>query len=387
MWRTQALVVASGSLAVWGKISTTRRISACESHAASLRVPAFSATYPANDPSEDRSVVCSLGTKANGDVVKMVGVFDGHGGWQVSEFVSKNVQEVLTRHLTEAGVLVSTTATPAPVKTTINKADDSDEERVEEELMVGRALRTSFAELEARYKDGVRQSYAYGFGQVARVGCCALVCLRIGDRLSLANAGDCRAVLGSATDDGGTDFRAVRITRDHNAREPLEVIRLMTEHPGESLQSLIRCKNPHACYVKGRLQLSRALGDAYLKYPEYNAPPGQHRDRGRHIAPPYTPPYVDAVPQLHHLVLQSQRDRFVVLASDGVWDYLTDQDAVDVVAQARRAGMCPAEAIRTAALTKAAEECGMSLEELLQFPPGRQRRGRHDDTTAVVLEL
>ena len=342
----------------------------CDAHLEATGVPAFSATYAANDPSEDRSVVACLklppvdaavGAAALRDV-KMVGVFDGHGGWQVSNFVVSNVVDVVTRHL---GLL----------------------EGKMDEQSVSCALRGSYAELEGRYKEGVRQSYAYGFGAVAKVGCCALVCVRVGDRLSFANAGDCRAVVGSATADGGDDFRAVRITRDHNAREPMEVLRLMSEHPGESQSSLIRCKNPHACYVKGRLQLTRALGDAYLKYPDYNAPPGQHRDRGRHIPAPYTPPYVGAVPQIHHLTLQTKRDRFLVLASDGVWDYLSDQDAVDVVSRARRDGVCPATAIKTAALTKAAQECGLTLPELLQFPPGRQRRGRHDDTTAVVLDL
>jgi hypothetical protein len=37
------------------------------------------------------------------------------------------------------------------------------------------------------------------------------------------------------------------------------------------------------------------------------------------------------------------------------------------------------------ALEIAAEESGMSLSELKKLNPGRQRRSRHDDTTAVVM--
>ena len=339
------------------------RESCCEAYTASKGIIAYGATYAANNPSEDRMVVSPVGL-GRGKSATMVGVFDGHGGWQVSEFVSENIVDVLTRHLSA-----------------LQGRDD--------EVSVSDALRAAYAELEARYLHGVQKSFEYGFGAVAKVGCCALVVVRVGDRLNIANTGDCRAVLGSTiADSAGLDtMKAVRLTRDHNAREPLEVLRLQAEHPGEPLSSLIRCKNPHACYVKGRLQLTRALGDAYLKYPHFNAPPGSHRDRGRHIAPPYTPPYVGAVPQVNHITLTPTRDKFVVVASDGVWDYLSDQDAVDVVAEATQKGTCPAEAIKLAALKVAAKECGMTLEQLLDFPPGKQRRGRHDDTTAVVLNL
>ena len=86
------------------------------------------------------------------------------------------------------------------------------------------------------------------------------------------------------------------------------------------------CKNPHACYVKGRLQLTRALGDAYLKYPEFNAPAGSHRSRGRRIPDPFTPPYVKSTPDIVHINI-GKDDKFCVLATDGLWDFLSDQEA------------------------------------------------------------
>jgi hypothetical protein len=44
-------------------------------------------------------------------------------------------------------------------------------------------------------------------------------------------------------------------------------------------------------------------------------------------------------------------------------------------------------ALVTAALERASEQCGMTLEDMQSLPLGRQRRSRHDDTTALVMWL
>jgi hypothetical protein len=68
-----------------------------------------------------------------------------------------------------------------------------------------------------------------------------------------------------------------------------------------------RCKGSsgQACYVKGKLQPTRSLGDAYLKYSEFNGTAGQHSSAGRFIAPPYTPPYITADPEVRFEVRQT----------------------------------------------------------------------------------
>lgn len=45
---------------------------------------------------------------------------------------------------------------------------------------------------------------------------------------------------------------------------------------------------------------------------------------GENAIPPYyyTPPYLTAKPQIVHHHLQP-RDRFLILASDGLWDFMT----------------------------------------------------------------
>lgn len=318
----------------------------------------YDSTYPANNPSEDRIMyICDV--MHQNRKIDIVGIFDGHGGWQVSNFVSQNIgNSMIERMIT---------------------FDHSNE------VSTMNLLKDAFNRVERQYMEDVKSSFNHGFGEVAKVGCCATLAVRFGDYLTIANTGDCRAVLGTSTNDDDNDnILGIRLTSDHNAREALEDYRLRMEHPNEN--NIIVCKSSTACYVKGRLQLTRALGDAYLKMSSFNAPSGKHRSWGRHIAQPYTPPYVDSRPQLHRVTLNS-KDKFLILATDGVWDFLSDQEATDVVKIAIQNDEDPALALREKALLVAALESGMSIEELRTLPPGRARRSRHDDTTALVLIL
>lgn len=77
-------------------------------------------------------------------------------------------------------------------------------------------------------------------------------------------------------------------------------------------------------------------------------------------------------------------DRFLILATDGVWDFLSDQEAVDIVKSCSD-GKAAAEMIVQRAITRAAEECNMTVDALKALPPGSKRRSLHDDTTAVVM--
>lgn len=360
-------------------------------------IPPSSATYPANNPTEDRIVTASFDVKRSGGVVSRwdVGaVFDGHGGWQVAQMASQRLVPEIMRQLaledkdtngtTDAGGKESITslasdtsagaamkpAPPAPAKAgwgylfggnkassgtrpiengTTGSDNNSDGAAVtpsagkadEDEVM--RVVR-AFHATDQYYVDSVaRPAFAAGFGEVASVGSCVCVALmaRSERRLVVANLGDCRAVLGSSGATAGADNTAVwtarQITRDHNCRLPEEQEALLRAHPTESIGdggNLVVCKSPHACYVKGRLQLTRALGDLYLKSAEFNAKEGAHRSSGRHIPPPYSPPYVLNTPDVFRIALHDPsrgRDRVLVLASDGVWDYVQPQEAVDLL--------------------------------------------------------
>jgi len=60
-------------------------------------------------------------------------------------------------------------------------------------------------------------------------------------------------------------YEAIPMSLDHNAREEREHARLRKAHPGEDEDIVLCYHGGHACYVKGRLQPSRAFGDIHLK--------------------------------------------------------------------------------------------------------------------------
>jgi pyruvate dehydrogenase phosphatase len=189
--------------------------------------------------------------------LRLAAVLDGHGGWQVAEYVSKNLINALTAR----------------------KTFDED---FKNEAETKSKFRAVYKDLEDTYVTSIRSAYKLGYGEVAKVGACTLVAVVKGSCLVVANAGDCRCVLGQQD---GNLLEAVRITNDHNCRYPVEQEKLRREHPGEA--DIVYChpNNPSACYVKGKLQLTRAIGDLYLKHHEFNAPAGLDRSAGRHIGP------------------------------------------------------------------------------------------------------
>ncbi|POM80360.1 CAMKK/CAMKK-META protein kinase [Phytophthora palmivora] len=110
-------------------------------------------------------------------------------------------------------------------------------------------------------------------------------------RLYVANVGDCRAVLCTA------DAIAIDLTTDHKASLPEEQARI------EASGGFV-----HNGRLDGILQISRGFGDL------------AHKQDGHLVV---TPDVVE------HLVGPS--DQFVLLASDGLFDVLTSQQAVNFV--------------------------------------------------------
>jgi len=313
---------------------------------------------------EDDMVI--VGNLRDRDDEDFVAVFDGHGGFQCAEFAQKRLVEVA------AGLM---------------KESDSNSLDVPK---IKEILNQSFAKVEREYIDYIRNAFLLGFGDVSKVGACALMTMVYKDQIFVANAGDCRIVLCQQPNPNSSTLNAIPLSFDHNAREPFEQSRLSSLFPNEP--DIIVCKRPGSCYVKGRLQPTRSLGDAYLKYPEFNGPPSylfaKDRARGRHIPSPYNPPYISAVPEIVTCCLQPE-DKFVILGSDGVWDYLTNDDAVKIVWEAIQRNEfkeAPRKIIEEI-LIRAAKSNNMTVEAIRATPQGSERRRIHDDITVMVLML
>ncbi|CAI5458005.1 unnamed protein product [Closterium sp. Yama58-4] len=84
--------------------------------------------------------------------------------------------------------------------------------------------------------------------------------------------------------------------------------------------------------VKGKVTVTRSFGDLYLKSHEFNREPLFSRFR---VPEPFHPPLLSCEPNIAVRVL-SPHDSFVILASDGLFEFISNQEAVDIVASSPR---------------------------------------------------
>ncbi|KAL0097929.1 phosphatase 2C-like domain-containing protein, partial [Phycomyces blakesleeanus] len=128
-------------------------------------------------------------------------------------------------------------------------------------------------------------------------GCTAVVALLTKQNiLFVSNAGDSRAVL-------CTGGRAIALSQDHKPTNKKETERI------EKAGGFVRLAR-----VNGKLALSRALGD--FEYKMGNLPPEQQ--------------IVTAFPDVVEHTL-NEKDEFLILACDGIWDCMTNPEVVNFV--------------------------------------------------------
>ncbi|KAK4725535.1 hypothetical protein R3W88_028314 [Solanum pinnatisectum] len=262
-----------------------------------------------------------------------VGVYDGHGGHDASRFSFDN----LSRHL----------ITLAREKGTI------DEE----------VLNNAFTATEDGFLSIVKREFHVDPG-IASTGCCCLVGVIWRRTLYFANLGDCRAVLGHT----GRFNRIVaeQLTNDHNVRIKEVRDELRALHPDNP--NIVSRVGSSWC-VKGIIKVTRAIGDAFLKKPEFALG-----------AEPLRRPVLRADPSVSSRNLQPC-DRFVIFASAGLWDLLSNEEAVQIVHTYPRQGI--ARRLVLSAMNVAAR-ARKKYDDLMNYDKG-VRRALHDDITVVVI--
>lgn len=295
----------------------------------------------ANSTLEDQAQVVSS------PFATFIGVYDGHGGFDASRFINARLFPYFHRFCTE-------------------------QKNVSADI-----IREAFVATEKEFLRLVQDSWPRT-PKLASVGSCCLVGVIVGNVLHVANLGDSRAVLGSYLDLEEDEVVAERLTSDHNvAVEEVrkEVIEL---HPDES-DIVVRVRG--VWRIKGIIQVSRSIGDVYLKKPEYCNDPVLKQ----FISPvsPLQKAVVTAEPCVYTRKL-TPHDLFLIFASDGFWEQLSDGDAVKIVFKSPRQGI--AKRLVKAALEAAAKKMEISYKELKSIPKGT-RRHLHDDMTVIVVYL
>mmetsp|Transcript_59373 Transcript_59373/g.141597 ORF Transcript_59373/g.141597 Transcript_59373/m.141597 type:complete len:281 (-) Transcript_59373:54-896(-) len=235
-------------------------------------------------------------------------VYDGHGGRQVVDFVTRELHENLLRELRRTG---------SPADSLLQAF------RLTDEDMLRRNITSS--------------------------GCTACCCLlqdeARGRVIYTAHLGDSRAVLARS----GSATRMTSMT-DHKATDPLEAKRVI-EAGGHIINDR----------VNGMLAMTRALGDHVLKMPML---PND---------------VVSNVPDITSTDVTMQ-DSFIVLACDGVWDVMNDQQAVQLVIESMK---------ELTPIARQLEAEGRSMAEILSrmLVEESLARGSNDNISCLVIFL
>lgn len=151
-----------------------------------------------------------------------------------------------------------------------------------------------------------------------------------GPHLHVANTGDCAAVLGMLSE--SNTWVAKPLTRNHAFDNADEVQRMLSEHPKNESDTVLKQER-----LLGQLAPLRAFGDFRYKWPSSMQKRLLVPVFGHRVLPPnyYTPPYLTARPEVvHHRLLP--RDKFLVLASDGLWEQLAPSRVVQLVGEYMR---------------------------------------------------
>ncbi|KAL5747827.1 hypothetical protein ACOSQ2_025124 [Xanthoceras sorbifolium] len=244
--------------------------------------------------------------------------------------------------------------------------------------------------------------------ELALMGSCVLVMLMKGEDVYVMNVGDSRAVLAQKAE---PDYWLGKIRQDlerineetlhdlegFDVDKPpgtvcnLTAFQLSVDHSTSVEEEVQRIKNEHpddACAVmndrvKGSLKVTRAFGAGFLKQPKWN---NALLEMFR-IDYKGTSPYISCSPSLFHHNL-GPKDRFLILSSDGLYQYFTNEEAVSEVELfiTLQPEGDPAQHLVEEVLFRAAKKAGMDFYELLEIPQGDRRR-YHDDVSIIVISL
>lgn len=193
------------------------------------------------------------------------------------------------------------------VRKPLNSDDDTTDEEMdpedEEELDEEEEMSGEEEEEDESFDDEFMNNMETGPGKAS--GCTAVVALIAGRELYVANAGDSRCIVCR----GG---KTVEMSFDHKPEDDIELARIRKAGGRVTLDGR----------VNGGLNLSRAIGDHGYKTNKELTPEEQ---------------MISALPDLKRHTLEPN-DEFMVLACDGIWNYMSNEEVIGFVKQRIDAG-------------------------------------------------
>ncbi|RWR95263.1 putative protein phosphatase 2C 34 [Cinnamomum micranthum f. kanehirae] len=240
------------------------------------------------------------------------GVFDGHGPW--GHYVAKKVRESLPSSLL-CNWQETLTLTP------LDSDFDLEQDKKVHQCDAWRQSYIKTCSVIDKELEKNRSLDSYHSGTTA------LTVVKQGDVVVIANVGDSRAVLATTMDDG--NLVPVQLTVDFKPSLPQEAERIT------------QCKGRYG-YQTGEtpgLAMSRAFGDYCVK------------DFGLISVPEVTQRHV------------TNRDQFIVLATDGVWDVISNQEAVEIVSSTPERGKSAKRLVECAARAWKHKRRGVAVDD------------------------
>lgn len=224
------------------------------------------------DKMEDRHIVVNnLGGRAH---AHLVAVFDGHRGHEAAEFAMVHIERAIRSEWGAHGDDVESALSAAVTK-------------------LDAAFCARFEAIKAKEMSASKSAQQ----SKRNPGCTAIVGLLWGDRLCVANAGDCRAIL-------SRDGVALPLSVDHDAESNAsERHRIERDFPGA-----LRQHNGVWRVGDAGVAVTRAIGDADAK--AFG---------------------VVAEPEMTTVSVNLATDDCLVLACDGLWDVVDNHDALAMI--------------------------------------------------------
>lgn len=225
------------------------------------------------------------------------GVFDGHNGNLASKYAASELYKEFVKHLGDIDDDVK------------NGTHWKEEVKIE--------MNKSFEELHSGVLDVIK-SYPTG-AVMSKSGTTATALFVTEYAVVVASVGDSRAVLSVGTSfDTQNQASSIQLTVDHVASDKHERKRI------EALGGVLSSRGG-VLRVNGSLVLSRSIGDAHLE---------EFLSRTPNVVAMTKQEVKDQCKVKKNLMnAEHEMPCFIILASDGLWDVFTNQEAVDRVEQ------------------------------------------------------